>query len=76
MWHKLANLGTILYMTGGKIFQILRLLLNITLSENQTNLKHTLDVKLNKNNVIANSKHGQKCHGLESTINRHREFYT
>lgn len=42
-------------MTGGKIFHILRLLLNITLNENQTNLKHTLDVKLNKNNVIANS---------------------
>lgn len=59
-------------MTGRKIFQILRLLLNITLSENQTNLKHTLDVKLNQNSVIANSKHGQKSYGLESTINRHR----
>lgn len=47
------------------------LLLNITISENQTNLKHTLDVKLNQNNVIANSKHGQKCYGLESAINCH-----
>lgn len=71
MWHKLASPVTILYMTGGKIFQILRLLLNITLSENQPNLKHTLNVKLNQNNVIANSKHGQKSYGLESTINHH-----
>ena len=68
----MATLVAILYMTVGKTFQILRLLLNITLSENQTNLKHTLDVKLNQNNVIANSKRGQKCYGLESTINHHR----
>lgn len=68
----MATLVAILYMTVGKTFQILRLLLNITLSENQTNLKHTLVVKLNQNNVIENSKHGQKCYGLESTINRHR----
>lgn len=58
-------------MTGRKIFQICRLLLNVTLSENQTNLKHTLDVKLNQNNVTENSKHGQKSYGLESTINHH-----
>lgn len=68
----MATLVAILYMTVGKTFQILRLLLNITLSENQPNLKHTLDVKLNQNNVIANSKRGQKCYGLESTINHHR----
>lgn len=60
-----------IYVTGRKIFQILRLLLNVTVSENQTSLKHTLDVKLNQNNVIENSKHGQKSYGLESTINRH-----
>lgn len=58
-------------MNGRKIFQIFRLLLSINLSENQTNLKHTLDVKLNHNNVIPNSKHGQKSYGLESTMNRH-----
>ena len=68
----MATLVAILYMTVGKTFQILRLLLNITLSENQTNLKHTLVVKLNQNNVIENSKHGQKFYGLESTINHHR----
>lgn len=43
-----------------KNFHSLRLLLNITLNENQTNLKHTLDVKFNQNNVIRDSKHGQK----------------
>lgn len=47
-------------MSGGKNFLMIRLLLNITLNETQTHINHVLDVKVKRNNVIINSKHGRK----------------